>query len=158
MNADLITPFIHATVNVLKTMGGTDPKPGAPSVKKGNRTWGVITGIIGMAGSDVTGSLVISFDEPSILKIVSNMLMDDFKEINHDVVDAVGEITNMISGGTKSALSEKGYNFNMATPMMMTGKDIELAQLSKSPVISVPFTTDAGKFVVETHISKKAAS
>ncbi len=154
MNVELINPFIAATVNVLKTMARTDPKHGTPSIKQGSKTWGDVTGLIGMAGDGVCGSLIISFDEPCILKIVSNMLMEDFKEINNDVLDAVGEITNMISGGTKSALSEKGYNFNMATPMMITGKNISLSQLSKTPVITVPFTTEAGQFVVEAHISK----
>lgn len=155
MKVELIKPFIDATINVLKTMAQTDPKPGTPTVKTNNRTWGVVTGLIGMAGNDVSGSLIISFDEPSILKIVSNMVMDDYKELNDEVLDAVGEITNMISGGTKSALSERGYNFNMATPMMITGKNVALSQLSNTPVISVPFMTDAGQFVLEAHISKK---
>ena len=56
-----------------------------------------VSGIIGMTGS-ARGSLALSFSANSILKIVSNMLGENYKEINGEVRDAVGEITNMISG------------------------------------------------------------
>lgn len=155
MDAKLINPFIESTINVLTTMAQTNPTPGKPSVKHGNKTWGVVTGVIGMAGDEVNGNLVVSFDSSSILSIVSKMLMEEFKEINGDVVDAVGEITNMISGGTKKLLSEQGLNFNMATPIVITGKDVELTQLTKAPIISMPFKTDAGAFVIEANMAKR---
>ncbi|MBX7144461.1 MAG: chemotaxis protein CheX [Oligoflexia bacterium] len=156
MDAGLINPFIQSTVNVLSTMAQTSPTVGQAAIKKGHKTWGCVTGIIGMAGKEVTGNLVVSFDEGSILGIVSKMLMEEFKEINKDVVDAVGEITNMISGGTKKLLSEKGFSFDMATPVILVGKDIEMTQLSKSPVLCVPFKTDRGQFVLEANLAKRA--
>ena len=154
MNVELINPFVKSAVNVLKTMAQTDPQPGKPYLKEGNLTWGVVTGVIGMAGDEVTGNMVVSFDEKSILGIVSKMLMEEFKALSPDVIDAVGEITNMISGGAKKELNEVGFNFNMATPIMVTGKDVELSQLSKAPIVVLPFTTDAGKFVIEANLAK----
>ena len=155
MNVEFINPFINSALNVLKTMAKTTPNVGKPAVKPGNRTWGVVTGIIGLAGETVSGNMVLSFDAPSILRIVSNMLGEEFKEVNNDVVDAVGELTNMISGGAKGELSEKGHKFDMATPIMVTGKDLEIKQLSDIPVITVPFTTDAGKFVIEANLAAR---
>jgi chemotaxis protein CheX len=154
MDAKLVNPFIDATVNVLKTMAKVNPVPGKPHLKEGSRTWGVVTGIIGMAGQAVTGNMVVSFEEKCILTIVKNMLMEDFPSINKDVIDAVGEITNMISGGAKKDLSEHGYSFNMATPVILTGKDLEMTQLSKAPIIVIPFDTETGKFVVEANLIK----
>lgn len=155
MQAELINPFIKATINVLGIMGQTVAEPGKPTVKNDCLSWGTVTGIIGMAGDDVTGNMMISFDEPSILSIVSLMLMEEFKEINKDVVDAVGEITNMICGGTKSILSEQGMVINMASPLVVVGKNVELTQLTKTPVVLIPFTTPAGQFVVEAHLAKR---
>ena len=108
-----------------------------------------------MAGEDVTGNMMISFDEPSILSIVSLMLMEEFIEINKDVVDAVGEITNMICGATKSLLSEQGITINMASPLVVVGKNMELTQRTKTPVVIIPFTTPTGKFAIEAHLSKR---
>ena len=78
-------------------MAMVDPKPGKPYVKKDNQARGDVSGIIGMTGS-ARGSLALSFSTKCILKIVSNMLGENHTEINGDVRDAVGEITNMISG------------------------------------------------------------
>lgn len=154
MDAKLVNPFISSALNVLKTMAQTEATAGKPTIKENNLTWGAVTGIIGMAGESVNGNLIVSFDEPSILSIVSKMLMEEYKEINSEVVDAVGEITNMISGGTKKELSEQGYSFNMATPMIVTGKNFEITQLSKAPVISIPFKTAVGEFVIEASLTK----
>ena len=155
MNVDFINPFLESTVAVVGTMASTTVIPGKPELKKGNMTWGVVTGIIGMVGPQVCGNLVLSFDEPSILSIVSSMLMEEYKTITDDVVDAVGEMTNMVSGKAKSILSEKGYIFDMATPLMIIGKDVEITQLHKKPVIRIPFQLPKGMFVVEATLNQR---
>lgn len=155
MNVDFINPFIISTVNVLKTMAATEPTAGTPAIKVGTKTWGDVSGIIGMAGDEISGNMIISFQTECILPIVSNMLMEKFESLGQEVVDAVGEITNMVSGGAKKILSEKGYTFSMATPMMILGKNVELIQLAKSPTISIPFTTNCGGFVIEANLAPR---
>ena len=152
MDVQLINPFIEATINVLTTMARITPQASAPQLKVDNRTWGIVTGVIGMAGDKVSGNLCVSFDKESALEIVGNMFGEPFTAINEEIVDAVGEITNMITGGTKKLLAEKGYKFEMATPMMIKGRDVELRFLGGSPVIQVPFATSKGKFVVEANL------
>ena len=152
MKVEYINPFLKATKNVIETMANTKVTNDKPSLKQGNLSWGVVSGIIGMASSKLTGHMVISFDEKCILGIVSGMLGEDFKEINKDVVDAVGELTNMICGGAKKELSEAGYTFDLALPLMVMGQNVEICQLSKGPVLTIPFTTDKGKFVLEANL------
>ncbi|MCB0309772.1 MAG: chemotaxis protein CheX [Bdellovibrionales bacterium] len=154
MKAELINPFAESTINVLKTMSQTEVVPGKPSLKSDNKTRGVITGIIGMAGDQISGNMILSFDAPAILGIVSRMLMEEFKEVNDDVVDAVGELTNMISGGAKNLLSKQGYNFAMATPMTLRGETVEIRQLSPAPIITIPFETPEGKVWVEANLGQ----
>jgi chemotaxis protein CheX len=137
-------------------MAQISPEPGKPTLKRDKCTWGVVTGVIGMVGDQILGNMIVSFDEPSILAIVKNMLMEEFKEITPDVVDAVGEITNMISGGAKKELGLLGYSFNMATPLMIKGKNVEISQLSRSPVITIPFKTPVGQFVLEANLAPRA--
>jgi len=148
-NADFINPFINSAINVMKTMASIDPKPGKPYLKNSHSTWGMVTGVIGMTGEKLIGNMVLSFDQPCILEIVSAMLMDQFDKVTPDVVDAVGELTNMITGGAKMQLVELGYKFEMSTPMMITGMNVEISQLTKVPIIVVPFDTLSGRFVIE---------
>lgn len=156
MDANIINPFVASTVNVIKTMAFTEPVSGAPRVKMDRLTWGDVTGIIGLAGEGMAGNMVLSFSAPSILGIVSKMLGEQFTELNKDVVDAVGELTNMISGGAKAELYEYGYRFHMATPMIIVGKNVELSQLSKVPIIQIPFTTPEGEFVCEANLANRS--
>ncbi len=155
MKAEYVNPFITAATNVLKTMAQTNPVPGKPELKKGKATWGCVTGVIGMAGPSVSGNMVLSFDKESILEIVSKMLMETFPEISDDVMDAVGEITNMITGGAKKEFSDMGLSFEMATPIMVKGQGVEIQQLANTPTLVIPFKTEKGTFVIEANLGDR---
>jgi len=77
------------------------------------------------------------------------MLGESLDSIDGTVRDVVGEITNMVSGGAKKVLSEKGYKFEMAIPTTITGKSHSITHKTKGAIIVVPFTTEAGNFFVE---------
>lgn len=155
MDARFINPFLKAATNVIETMAFTQVTAGKPHLKPDKHSFGAITGLIGVAGDKIAGNLIVSFDEASILAIVNKMIGEQFTSISQDVVDAVGEITNMICGGAKNELAEQGFTVGMATPVMIVGKGIELNQLSKAPVITIPFTTPEGAFVVEANLAPK---
>ncbi|MCO6432502.1 MAG: chemotaxis protein CheX [Deltaproteobacteria bacterium] len=155
MQAELINPFIKSTINVLSTMCAINPTPGKPSLKGDKKTWGIVTGIIGLAGPSVMGNMMISFDTDGVLKVVGNLLSEQYTEITQDVIDAVGEITNMITGGAKKDLSEIGMMIEMATPMVMIGSGVEISQLASAPILTVPFSFQEGAFVVEASLSQR---
>lgn len=156
MKAEYLNPFMRATKNVLETMAQTKLTGQKPYLKKGTSTFGDVTGIIGMASETVEGSMTISFPSACILQVVSRMLMEEPKaEIDHDIVDAVGEITNMICGGAKAEFGKMGLSFNLATPTMVTGKGVELHHRSDVPIIVLPFLTDCGTFVLEANLANK---
>ena len=155
IKVEYINPFLNATKYVIETMASTQVRAGKPAVKQGNLSWGIVTGIIGLASDKLKGNMVLSFEEKAILGIVSKMLGEEFTQINSEIADAVGELTNMISGNAKKELAEQGYAFDMAIPVMITGKGLEITQFSKGPVITIPFETDAGKFVVEANLIER---
>ena len=110
MDANLVNPFIRATVGVLSTMASAEAKPGKPFLKKDTIARGDVTGIIGITG-ETNGTISVTFDKESILSIVSNMLLEKIEEMNAEVADAVGELTNMISGQARRKLEEMGRKF-----------------------------------------------
>ncbi|RJQ61749.1 MAG: chemotaxis protein CheX [Desulfobacteraceae bacterium] len=148
MDVKLINPFIHATVKVLETMAGVKAEPGKPFVKKDKIARGDVTGIIGITGES-NGTISVTFDEGSILAVVSKMFGEDVKELNADISDAVGELTNMISGQARRKLEEDGRKFEAAIPTVVTGKGHEISHITSGPIIAVPFATDAGNFTIE---------
>lgn len=100
--------------------------------------------------------MVLSFSESCILRIVANMLYEEPKtKIDEDIIDAVGELTNMICGGAKAQLAKSNHKFDLATPTMITGKGIEIAYHTDAPTIVIPFSTDYGDFVVEANLAEK---
>lgn len=149
MNVEFINPFLTSILNVLSTMAMLEATPGKPVIKKGTGAQGDVTGLIGMIGDKAKGSLAITFTEPVVLEINRRMLGEAPATIDDSVVDLVGEITNMVCGGAKSALSEKGYEFDLAIPGMISGKGHNVTHKTKGPTVLVPFTTEFGEFFVE---------
>jgi len=152
MDVKFINPFLEATIDVLKTMAFVEPIPGKPYLKKDDLAKGDISGIIGFTG-EATGSMALSFSEGCILKIVANMLGEDIKEINGDIKDAVGEITNMVSGAARQKLESLGLSISAAIPTVISGKGHSVSHITSGPSIIIPFETDQGSFVVDICMS-----
>jgi chemotaxis protein CheX len=148
VDVKLINPFINATMNVLGTMAFVKSEAGKPYLKKDNVARGDVTGVIGITG-EANGTISVTFDEGSILKIVSNMFGEEMRELNNEVEDAVGELTNMISGQARKELEEMGKLFHAAIPSVITGKNHKIVHITKGPQIAIPFTTDGGNFTIE---------
>jgi len=153
MNVKFINPFLEATIDVLKTMAFVEPTSGKPYLKKDNVAKGDISAIIGLTGS-ARGSLALTFSESSIVKIVSNMLGEEINEINGDIKDAVGEITNMVSGAARKKLEAEGFSIAAAIPTVVTGKGHSIVHVMGGPSIIIPFTTDYGPFVVDVCLTE----
>ncbi len=144
-----MNPFVVSTINVIKTMARTEVKPGKLFLKSDKIAKGDVTGIVGLRGAQAKGSLAITFTEPAILHIFSQMLGENAEGISDALVDCVGEITNMICGGAKAILSEKGYKFEMAIPSMIAGKNHSVFHKTNGKIICIPFDTVAGSFFLE---------
>lgn len=148
MNVEYINPFLKSTVTVLKTMAFTDATAGRPYIKKEAMAAGDVSGIIGITG-ETEGSLSVSFSEPCICHIVSNMFGESVTAINHEVEDAVGELTNMISGDARREMAEKGIVLKAAIPTVISGKNHTIKHMAKGPAVAIPFETAGGSFLVE---------
>ncbi len=153
MDVTIINPFLNATLNVIETMAFVKAKAEKPYLKKDNVAQGDVSGIVGITGA-VRGTVSITFDEFSILKIVSNMFGEEMKEINHEISDAVGELTNMISGQARQEIEKTGKILQGAIPTVVTGKNHKLISMTKGPKIAIPFKTDTGRFTVEVCLEK----
>jgi chemotaxis protein CheX len=144
MNAEFINPFVNALRNVLSTMAQTDLIPGKPQKKTDMHARGDVSGVIGMVSDKMKGSLSISFEESLALEVMQRMVGESCTQLDDEVADMVGEITNMVAGGAKMELAENGYDFGMATPIVVTGKDHTINHQVEGKKLILQFKSDAG--------------
>ena len=119
-------------------MAQTDVTPGKPYIEQAFSIKGDIAGMVGMVAPPLKGTLLISYKKESIFTILDNMLGEKYTEVNGDVADAVGELTNMIYGAAKTTLNQLGYKFEMAIPTVIRG-DFQISKSDKSATLVIPF-------------------
>ncbi|WP_108652322.1 chemotaxis protein CheX [Dongshaea marina] len=149
MRVEFINPFITSLINVMKTMAQLDLQPGKPKKKLDSLARGDVSGLIGMVGPQTKGSMSITFDQGLALEVMRRMLGEAPDELNEEVTDMVGEITNMVTGGAKRILGEEGYEFDMATPIVVSGPNHSISHKTEGMKLMMPFTCDQGRAVIE---------
>ncbi len=154
MKADMINPFITATVNVFETMTGIVPKKGEIYVKQDDKMTYDISGVIGIAGK-MQGFIVLSFPEALVLDFVSGFLGEKKTHMSKDVIDAVGEFVNMIAGSSKRVFAEQGMKYNIGIPSVITGKNHIINRPSNVVCIGVKFYVGDQHFVIEVALKAK---
>jgi len=149
MRAEYINPFINSLANAFSTMLGIEVRRGDARLKDDSCPNHTVSGVIGLSGKAI-GTVVLSLSEEVALKATSAMLLTDAVEID-DVVDAVGELTNIIAGGAKAELEE--YRLCLSLPNVVTGRSHEVRFPSAVTPICVPFDTDWGPFSLEVGLA-----
>ena len=97
MRAEHINPFVASLKNAFQTMLACEARRGELTLKSSHRAEHYVSGVIGLSGLAV-GTVVVSLSKEVALKVASTMLGDEATEINDDVLDAVGELANVVAG------------------------------------------------------------
>ena len=93
--------------------------------------------------------MALSFSKAAILHLVSSMFGESFTELNTEIRDAVGELSNMICGDARGALDEQGCAISAAVPTVIMGSNMKVSHQTKKPSIVIPFTIGDGQFYVD---------
>jgi chemotaxis protein CheX len=153
MRAEYINPFVRSLCTTFSTMLNCTATRGPLRLKHDVYPPFEISGIIGLSGK-AAGTVVVSLSREVALKATSAMLMIESTEIDNDVIDAVGEITNMVAGAAKAELSE--YALSMSLPSVITGRGHEVRFPSNVTPICVPFETEWGALNLEVGLAEAA--
>ena len=152
MNSEFFKPFLRAIDNAIETMVGISLKKEKPFRKEGKTTDGDITGIIGFAEKNISGSVALSFPQETILKIYESMMGAPADEANGEVNDVVGELTNIVVGGAKVEFSKLGYSFNISLPLVVEGKGHKINHNHNNPIIVFPLSFENKDFLMEVSV------
>lgn len=149
MNAEYINPFLMSTASVFEQMLGMELVREAPFIRKAFMPQYEVTGIIGLTGK-TTGTVAVSLPREMALSITEKLLGERPPEINAQVIDAIGEVTNMIAGAAKARLEH--LQLSLGLPTVVTGAATSIGFPSRAVPISIPFRSPLGPIVVEVGI------
>ena len=150
MKVEYINPFITSLINTFDTMVGCKVRREDIRLKEDNNPKHEVSGVIGLSGN-AKGTVVLSISKDVALKAASAMLMEEMTELNGEVVDAVGELTNMVAGRAKAELQE--YSLSVSLPNVVTGRDYEIRFPSNATPLCVLFASDWGPLSLEVGLS-----
>lgn len=150
MRADYINPFIQSLCATFETMLSCEITRGQLYLRESSTALHDISGVIGLSGT-AQGTVVLSLDKKVALAAASVLLMCEAEEINADVIDAVGELTNMVAGGAKAKLEE--YQLSISLPSVVTGTGHEIRFPSNVTPICVPFNSPWGPLKIEVGLA-----
>ena len=138
MDVKYINPFIVATQSVFKTMLAIDVSLNKPVLKTVRTTSGDVTGIMGLVG-DRKGTITISFREKGAMFVFQTLIGDECLSVTPDVVDAIGELTNIISGQARKEFERAGVNLKASIPMVVVGHNVEMNFITTIPIVQLSF-------------------
>ncbi len=138
MDVKYINPFVLAAQTVFKTMLGIEVAMGKPSLKESRTASGDVTGIMSLVG-DRKGTVAISFRDKGALFVFNSLVGDSAEKMSPEVIDAIGELTNIISGQARKEFENNGINLKASIPMVVVGREVETNFITKLPIVSLPF-------------------
>jgi chemotaxis protein CheX len=148
INVEYVNSFISAALQTLEVMAAIRPTRGTPFAKADAVAKGDISGLIGLAG-DATGSVAVTFPERLAIQIYANMVGEPASGLDEGVRDAIGEVVNMIAGGAKATLAQKGFTFRIAIPTVVVGRNHTVEHKGDFPCLCVPFHMGEETFWLE---------
>jgi len=148
MDVALVNPFLAATVDILEKVGGITAEVQKPFLKTVPEGRGAVSGVVAVKGK-TPGTAAVTFSKECILSIVSTMFGETISEMNDEVRDAVGEITNMISGLATQLYEKDGFGLKAGLDQVLMGDGHRIQHLPRQPVLGIPVKTDKGEITIE---------
>lgn len=144
--ADYINPMLSATRTVFETMLDCVPRRVGMSLKDDIYPKYELSAVIGITGK-AAGTIVLSLSHEAAVQVLNRMLGIETNEINSEVCDAVGELTNMIAGSAKAQMEH--LQLSISVPSIIRGRDHRICYPSNISPICIPFESEIGSFSIE---------
>ena len=154
MKVEYINPFIHSLQKTFDTLINIDLTKGNPRLINSDSLLSDnydISGMMAMSGK-ATGLVIISFSRLLALKVASAFVGEEFPSINADVIDAIGELTNIISGNAKNELPQ--FEMAITIPTVVEGNKHRIQIPQGLPFMILPYSTEYGSLNLKVCIKE----
>jgi chemotaxis protein CheX len=143
------TPFIEASRNVLTTMLGWNIEPISMLRLPAFHPQHDVSGIISIANT-LRGTIVVSFDAGACYSAAETLIGSRPSSIDNEVMDMIGEITNMIAGSARQQLGLVGINLGL--PIVCLGSELRVPVEPGAHVEFLSFSTNSGPMSIQWSI------
>ena len=144
--ARLIQPFVNCTKDVFSMMLNWDTELIGIHSSDAFMARYDCSGFIGVSGG-LQGSIVVSVDQEVAFAAAEAFLGRRPISINAEVIDLVGELTNMIAGAGKDRIGIPGIFLGL--PTVITGRGHTVSFANSAHVEILQFTSPHGQLTVE---------
>lgn len=145
---DLTSLLVSDVTEIFSTMVGVSDIFHLPQeVEVATHFKDSVSAMVGLAGA-CNGLVCIHTSKTLAQNFTSGMLGMEVTEIGDDVIDALGEIANMIGGSFKHHISCGGDDVKLSIPSVVTGSDYSFSSGHSADTIALLFTAQSEKFMV----------
>lgn len=148
MDVRFINPFVKSICNTFTTMCDLNVTVGKPQLVTDDACDADISAIIGFSG-DAAGSVIVKYNFDVACKIASSFAKVEMDRNHPDLVDALGELANMIAGGAKAQF--EGLDVDISLPSVVVGSHHHFPVARNAQRLILPCQTAIGTF--ETHVA-----
>ena len=152
-----IDELTAATRDVFKTMVFQEVEGSSPIPGDARRPGANVVGQVAFAGK--TSGLVVFYSTMDAARIITaSMLGIDTKNINGELPDAIGELTNMIAGSFRTRVAHaKGETWAISVPTVTIGSDFYTRYVSDVQRVLCPFRMkNKAELFVELIVTRSA--
>jgi chemotaxis protein CheX len=148
---ELLSLLASDVTEIFSTMVGMELSPCATLAAADSRFDGCVSAMICLSGS-YNG--VVSFHATATagMEITSQMLGMDVETVDADVVDALGEIANMIGGSFKHHFVNDGHEVRLTPPTVIERNDHFRPPGSARDLLALLFETGKDHILVTVHL------
>ena len=147
----LASSVSHHTANVCQTMLNVAVAPiAAAAPAQASDDASAVVAFIGLTGS-WNGTGAISCTGEVACRLSGRLLMSEFASVDADVLDAMGELANMIVGNVKEDLAQSLGPLAISTPTVIHGRGLQTRSVDGETDARVTFACEGG--VLDVRVS-----
>lgn len=154
MGSTIANAIKEAVEEVINTYLGIRPELVGTEARKEDSVLGEVSSIIGLTGERLQGAFVVSLNRDLLFNLMEALLGERPSELNQEALDMAGELANMICGAFRKRFENFGATLKASVPSMITGKELKLHSLCKSPRVSFRFKVDNHPLYIEFCLDK----
>jgi len=147
-NPQIVEKLVEATREVFETMVFRSLTTGVPIEGDALRPSSNVVGTVGFAGSQ-SGLVAFYSTLDAAREITGAMLGIEPSQVNGEVPDAIGEITNMIAGSFRTKMAAEGDAWAISVPTVTVGSDFYIKPMVTGQRVLVPFRMGEAEVFVE---------
>lgn len=138
---ELLLPLIAATQEVFETMVFRSVGSKTPIFGEALRPRSNVVGTVGFTG-ERCGLVAFYSTTETAREIAGAMLGIPAADVNGEMPDAIGEITNMIAGTFRTKMAAHGHPWAISVPTVTVGSDFYTKYVSDVRRALCPFSMD----------------